>query len=112
MGMMPVMISRATRLFRSTSFCMIRNLGMVTPMSTPIATAMTATATTRMDSSPTGFASTRTSEPIPMHGAKSTMRMHITSTIWICWMSFVARVMRDAAENLFISAGEKSSTRS
>ena len=38
--------------------------------------------------------------------------MHITSTIWICWMSFVARVMRDASENAPISAGENDRTRS
>ena len=91
---------------------MMRNFGMVTPMSTAIAMAMDTTATTRMGSRPTGFAITRTSAPMPMHGAKSTMRMHMTSTIWICWMSFVARVMSDAAEKRFISAGEKSSTRS
>ena len=85
---------------------MMRNLGMVTPMSTPMAIAMAAMATTRIHSMPVGVASTRTTAPMPMHGANSTMRRHMTQIIWICWMSLVARVMSEALEKRFISAGE------
>ena len=55
---------------------------------------------------PVGVDSTRIMAPMPMQGAKSTMRRHMTVIIWICWISLVARVMSDAVENFSISAGE------
>ena len=47
-----------------------------------------------------------------MIGAKNTMRIAMTATIWICMMSLVDRVISDAVENLSNSAPEKCCTRS
>ena len=48
--------------------------------------------------------------PIARIGEYSTMRRTMTITIWICWISLVPRVIREAAENDWISASEKETT--
>ena len=48
--------------------------------------------------------------PIPRIGAYAIMRSSSTDTIWICWISFVLLVIREAVENRFISASENDMT--
>ena len=112
MGMTPSSISRATRFTRSTNFCIFLNFGMVRPMSTPTTAHTAMTATPMAHSRPVWVASTRMTATTPMMGAMSTMRMKRVAAIWICWMSLVQRVMRDAWLNFPTSAGEKCMTRS
>ena len=49
--------------------------------------------------------------PSAMTGAKKTILNSMTSSIWICVMSLVVRVISEAVENLSNSALEKLSTR-
>ena len=48
--------------------------------------------------------------PMPRIGAYSTMRSSITTSIWICWMSLVQRVISEAVENVLNSLPEKETT--
>ena len=69
MGMMPVKISRLTRFSRSTSFCMILNLGMATCISTNTSASSSATASTMIQDRPVSVPATRTMPPMPRIGA-------------------------------------------
>ena len=83
---------------------------MVRPMSTPTTAETAMTAMPMVHSRPVCVASTRMMATTPMMGAISTMRMNSVVAIWICWTSFVQRVMSDAWLNLPTSAGEKCMT--
>ena len=48
--------------------------------------------------------------PIPRIGAYAIIRSSITETICICWISFVLLVIKEAVENLSISAFENPTT--
>ena len=50
--------------------------------------------------------------PIAIIGAINASLSSIIDVVWICWMSFVERVISDAVENLLKSAKEKLSIRS
>ena len=106
----PVSISRDTKFTRSISFCIILNFGMATAMSMPIMMAITTTASTMIQLIETFVCETMTIPPMARIGEYSTMRRSITITIWICWISLVPRVMREAAENDWTSASEKEIT--
>ena len=76
-------------------------------MSTPTTAETAMTAMPIVHSRPVLVAKTRTSATVPMIGAMSTMRMSRVDAIWICWMSLVQRVIREAWLNLPTSAAEK-----
>ena len=111
MGIMPVKISRDTRFSRSTSFCMILNLGMANCINTVISASNKATASTMIQVRLEPACATWMMPPMPRMGAYATMRSKITQVIWICCTSLVVRVMRDAVENLSVSEAEKLTTR-
>ena len=69
MGMMPVRISRLTRFSRSTSFCMILNLGRATCISTNTSTISSTTASTMIQDSEVSVRDTRMMPPMPRMGA-------------------------------------------
>lgn len=86
------------------------NFGMTSAIRMPIATSSTATAmpVASVHSNPS---------PAILHTAHTAMIGDLTiiirpmvMNIWICVMSFVERVMSDAVEKRFISAGPKLST--
>ena len=106
----PVSISRDTRFTRSMSFCMILNLGMATFMSTTMSTPMTTTASTMIQLMARFVRDTMMMPPMARMGAYSTMRSSMTVTICTSWMSFVPRVMSEAAEKLCTSASENDTT--
>ena len=110
MGRSPSSISRATRLTRSTSRCIWRNLGMVKKKSTAITPMSARTAAMIVHSRPEWTDATFTMATTPMTGASMTMRMNMTRVIWTCCTSLVHRVMRLACEKRPTSAGEKSIT--
>ena len=59
---------------------------------------------------PAPVCTTFNTPPMPKIGAYATIRSSITETIWICWISFVLLVIREAVENLSISALENPTT--
>ncbi len=89
---------RDTRLRRSTSDCMRRNLGMVRPMSTPTTASSTRSATAMIHSRPLLVAHTWMKATMPMMGARRIMRSIMTTTICTCCTSLVQRVMSDDGE--------------
>ena len=107
----PVRISLDTRLTRSTRSCMILNFGSAIAINTPRTTRMPATATTITHPMLAPLSTTFMIPPTARTGAYKTMRSNITVTIWICWTSFVERVIRDAVDNRLISASENEITR-
>ena len=68
-GMMPVRISRLTRFNRSTSFCMILNLGMATLIRKRMSNSRTATSSTMIQERPVLLFSTCSTPPMPRMGA-------------------------------------------
>ena len=106
----PVSISRDTRFTLSTSVCMILNFGIAMPTSVNINTRIAITATAIIHSIPDFVFATFMIPPIPTIGAYSTIRSITAVTICICCISLVLRVIRDAVENLLISAFEKPTT--
>ena len=106
----PVRFSRATRLMLSVRRCMALNFGMTKLMITPITASSTATAmpVANVHSRPL-FAILHTAHTAMIGALISIIRPMVTN-IWICVMSFVERVMSDAVEKRFISAGPKLST--
>ena len=95
----PVKISLATRLILSTKICIFLKRGIATPINTMTTATSVITATTMIHSIPDLVLSTLMIPPIPMIGAYRIIRKTIVSTIWICWISFVLRVISDAVEN-------------
>ncbi len=83
---------------------------MATFMSTMIRMKMITTATTMIQLMDRFVRDTMMMPPMARMGAYSTMRSSMTVTICICWMSFVPRVMSEAAEKLCTSASENDTT--
>ena len=68
-GMMPVRISRLTRFSRSTSVCMILNLGMATFIRTRMSSSSKATSSTTIQERPEELPMTCSTPPMPRMGA-------------------------------------------
>ena len=90
---------------------MIWNLGSATRISTMMSTKMTATAKMMIQLMARFVRETMMMPPMARMGAYSTMRSSMTVTICTSWMSFVPRVMSEAAEKLCTSASENDTTR-
>ncbi len=93
------------------SFCIILNFGKASAIRMQMTMAITTTASTITQLMEALVCETMMMPPIARMGEYSTMRRSMTSTVWICVMSFVPRVMSDAAENDWISASENDTTR-
>ena len=106
----PVRISRDTRFRRSTSTCIILNLGIATNTRKAIRHKRHATATTMIHPIPELVLITFMTPPTPIIGAYKTIRSIMIVNIWTCWISLVLLVIRDAVENLSISALENPMT--
>ena len=103
----PVRISLDTRLTLSTSFCISLNLGIATTISTITIPIIISTASAIIHSMPAPVCITLKIPPTPSIGAYKTIRSIRTVTSCTCCISLVVRVIRDAVENLSISAFEK-----
>ena len=68
-GMMPVRISRLTRFSRSTSVCMILNLGMATLIRKRMSSSSKATSSTTIQERPERLPTTWSTPPMPRMGA-------------------------------------------
>ena len=68
-GIMPVRISRLTRFSRSTSVCMILNLGMATLIRKRMSSSSKATSSTTIQDSPEELPMTCSTPPMPRMGA-------------------------------------------
>ena len=106
----PVRISLLTRFSRSTKFCRIRNFGITTANSTATNRKISTTARAMIHDISTFVWNTFQMPPIAMMGAYSTIRRIITVSSWICWISLVLLVIRDAVENLSNSPFENPTT--
>ncbi len=93
------------------SFCIILNFGRANAMRMKMTMAITTTASTITQLMEALVCETMMMPPMARMGEYSTMRRSMTSTVWICVMSLVPRVMSDAAENDWISASENDTTR-
>ena len=106
----PVSISLDTRFTLSTSVCITLNFGMAMTISVPMRITTAAIPMNITQPIPAPFSATLTIPPIESIGAYRTILSIITVTICICWTSFVDLVIRDAVENLLISASENAIT--
>ena len=103
----PVICSRSTWLIRSSLPWIVRNCGTTVIRSTTTSRPISGTATTsRSDSSALSLIAMNT-PPTHMIGATTISVSATCRNSWICWMSFVLRVISDGVPNRFISrAGE------
>ena len=108
---LPVNISRDTKFNLSTNFCNILNLGIaiiinvrtiikIQIIAKPIIQAIDASL----------LNNTLINPPIAIIGAYTTTLNKIVNSIWICCISFVVRVIKDAVENPLNSSVEKLNT--
>ena len=107
----PVKISLDTRLILSTSFCISLKRGIVTAINTITYPRITRIARIMIHPIPAPVWMIFKTPPIPRIGAYATIRIITAETIWICWISLVLLVIRDAVEKRSISAFEKRTTR-
>ena len=101
----PVIISLDTRFILSISFCILLNFGIAKPNKMPIKTKITINAIPIIQFK--GLSLTLMNAPIPMMGAKTTIRSNIIKNIFICSMSFVDLVIKLDAPNSLNSLEEK-----
>jgi len=106
MTIVPVSISRDTKFTRSTRLCILLNLGMATTISTSTSESTAPTATPIIQPIPVSVPITFMIPPIPIIGAYRTILSIMTDTCCTCCTSLVLLVIREAVENLFISALE------
>ena len=106
----PWRISRDTRFKRSISFCWTLNLGIATTIRTATRDRIRQTASTMIHAMLTLVWRAFRMPPIPRMGAYSTIRNSMVINSWICWISLVLRVIRDAVENRSNSVFEKEMT--
>ena len=107
----PVKISLETKFNLSVNSCNFLNLGIATINNVPTTNKIANMATPiihAIELSP--FVNTFTNPPIPIIGAYTTTLNSIVINCWICWISFVLRVINDAVENSFNSLFEKLNT--
>ena len=100
MTISPDRFSLETKFKRSMSSWIFLNFGTAIANKTEISPNRMITASAMIQDIETLLSKARMIPPIPMIGAKKTIRTIITVTIWICVISFVVRVINEAVENL------------
>ena len=101
----PVIISLDTKFIRSISFCILLNFGIAKPKRIPIRIKIIINAIPIIQFR--GLSLTLMKAPIPIIGAKTTIRSSIIKNILICSISFVDLVIRLDAPNSLNSFDEK-----
>ncbi len=104
---MPMICSRSTRLTLLMRGCIARNSGIMREMMNAIEPAMIGTTIRSSFDSAASSRSAITIPPTHMIGDCTSIVAPISTSIWICVMSFVVRVISDGAPNLPTSRAEK-----
>ena len=95
--------SRSTWLIRSIFTCIERNCGTTRISTTTMNAAITGTATASSGDSAAPSCTARMMPPTHMIGAITISVSAICRNSWICWTSFVLRVISDGVPKRFIS---------
>jgi hypothetical protein len=102
----PDSFSRITWFTRSILTCMTLKSGIALATIAPMKAAISGMMTTRIPESGTSSRSAMMMPPTAMIGAEMIMFREKSTTIWICWTSFVLRVMSDGAPKMLTSCCE------
>ena len=106
----PARVSRITWLMRSRRIWLVRNSGMARLMVSPMTMASAGSTTSSSPDSGTSWRSAMMIPPTTRIGAEMITVRAMNTTIWICWMSLVLRVISEAGPKWFISTWENVST--